>query len=96
MASFFYPDLPATVFIQLLTCTTGLFRTIAPSAWQARKDEGRGEGEKGEKEESVWACAFQIVRNRHFQYKCRGDVKRQRILRKVDWDIYIHCGQGAT
>ena len=69
---------------------------MAPSAWQALKDEGRGEGEKGEKEESVWACAFQIVRNRHFQYKCRGDVKRQRTLRKVDWDIYIHCGQGAT
>ena len=84
MASFFYPDLPATVFIQLLTCTTGLFRTMAPSAWQTRKDEGRGEGEKGEKEESVWACAFQIVRNIHFQYKCRGDVKRQRTLRKVD------------
>ena len=69
---------------------------MAPSAWQARKDEGRGKGEKGEKEESVWACAFQIVRNRHFQYKCRGDVKRQRTLPKVDWDIYIHCGQGAT
>lgn len=48
MASFFYPDLPATVFIQLLTCTTGLFRTMAPSAWQARKDE-EGEREKREK-----------------------------------------------